>query len=123
MCFGVVSFFFGETKARGGATAVRPWGSTLYTVIGVRVISGEPVESIRDTIIVQGIIDLLIRTPQGLVIIDFKTDNITTKQVPQRAELYRQQLELYAQAASAILKDSLLAKWLYFLASGCSVEV
>jgi ATP-dependent helicase/nuclease subunit A len=76
-----------------------------------------------ETVVVQGIIDLLIRTPQGLVVIDFKTDNITAKQVSQRAELYYQQIDLYAQAACAILKDRLLAKWLYFLAPGCSVEV
>ena len=77
---------------------------------------------IRDTIIVQGIIDMLIRTPLGLVVIDFKTDNITVKQVPERAELYRQQLELYSRAASAILKEKLISKWLYFLTPACQFE-
>jgi len=77
----------------------------------------------QDTIIVQGIIDMLIRTPNGLVVIDFKTDNISAKQVPQRAELYRQQLELYGRAASAILKEKLLAKWLYFLAPATEFEI
>jgi ATP-dependent helicase/nuclease subunit A len=79
--------------------------------------------AIRDTIIMQGIIDMLIRTPQGLVIIDFKTDNVTSSQVNQRAELYRRQLDLYSRAASAILKDKLLTKWLYFLTPGCAIEV
>jgi ATP-dependent helicase/nuclease subunit A len=76
-----------------------------------------------EIVVVQGIIDLLIRTPQGLVIIDFKTDNITAKQVPQRAELYRRQLELYARAASGILKEKLLAKWLYFLTPATEFEI
>jgi ATP-dependent helicase/nuclease subunit A len=76
---------------------------------------------IRDTIIVQGMIDMLVRTPQGLVIIDFKTDRITSSQAGERGELYRQQLELYSRAASAILKMRTIAKWLYFLDPRCAV--
>ncbi|HUS73070.1 MAG TPA: helicase-exonuclease AddAB subunit AddA, partial [Sedimentisphaerales bacterium] len=41
---------------------------------------------IRDTIIVQGIIDMLIQTPRGLVVIDFKTDDVTHGGVAERAE-------------------------------------
>jgi len=78
---------------------------------------------IRDTIIIQGIIDMLIRTPKGLVIIDFKTDNITPGQVHERAELYRRQLDLYSRAASAILKSESIAKWLYFLTPACAFEL
>jgi len=78
---------------------------------------------IRDTIIVQGIIDMLVRTPQGLVIIDFKTDKITANQVTERSELYRRQLDLYSRAASAILKSESIAKWLYFLNPRCVIEV
>ena len=76
-----------------------------------------------DTIIIQGIIDLLIKTPKGLLIVDFKTDDVSAKEVPQRAELYRPQLDLYAQAAAAITGQKVLAKWLYFLRPGCEVEV
>ncbi len=76
-----------------------------------------------ETIVVQGIIDMLIKTPDGLIVIDFKTDKVTTEQIPERAELYRRQLELYAKAASAILKSKILSKWLYFLKPGCEAEV
>jgi ATP-dependent helicase/nuclease subunit A len=76
-----------------------------------------------EVIVVQGIIDILVRTPQGLVIIDFKTDKITAEQIGQRAEIYRSQLELYSRAASAILKSKSIAKWLYFLTPRCSIEV
>jgi ATP-dependent helicase/nuclease subunit A len=76
-----------------------------------------------EVVIVQGIIDMLIQTPQGLVVIDFKTDDISAGQVTGRAELYRQQLNLYARAASAILKSDSIAKWLYFLAPRLSIEV
>ena len=80
-------------------------------------------DAIRDTIIVQGIIDMLIRTPQGLVVVDFKTDKITADQAPRRAELYRPQLNLYAKAASAILKSPSAAEWLYFLTPRCAIEL
>jgi ATP-dependent helicase/nuclease subunit A len=78
---------------------------------------------IQDTIIVQGIIDMLVQTPRGLLIVDFKTDHITAEQVPERAEVYREQLELYGRAAAAILKDELLGKWLYFLTSNIAYSV
>jgi len=79
--------------------------------------------AIRDTIIVQGIIDMLVRTPQGLVIIDFKTDKVTAREVRERAELYSQQLDLYSRAASAILKSKILTKWLYFLTPACAIKI
>ncbi len=76
-----------------------------------------------ETIVVQGIIDMLVRTPEGLVIIDFKTDNITAEQVNERAKLYRGQLELYGRAASAILKSETMSRWLYFLTPRVPFEV
>ena len=75
-----------------------------------------------EVIVVQGIIDMLVRTAQGLLVIDFKTDRITVGEVSQRAELYRRQLELYSRAASAILKEKMLGKWLYFLTPSTEFE-
>jgi ATP-dependent exoDNAse (exonuclease V) beta subunit len=66
---------------------------------------------------------MLIQTPQGLVVIDFKTDDISASKVPRRAELYRPQLNLYARAASAILKSESTSKWLYFLTPGCGIKI
>jgi ATP-dependent helicase/nuclease subunit A len=79
--------------------------------------------SSNDFIIVQGIIDLLIKTPDGLVVIDFKTDDVSPDQLPHRAELYRRQLDLYAQAAESILGQKILGKWLYFLKLGRAIQV
>ena len=76
-----------------------------------------------ELIVVQGIIDMLVRTPKGLLVIDFKTDDITAKEVCGRAELYREQLELYGRAAGAILKSEILGRWLYFLKPGCGIEI
>jgi len=66
---------------------------------------------------------MLVRTPQGLTVIDFKTDNVSAEQAQERARVYHEQLELYSRAASAILKDKILGRWLYFLTPGCAIEV
>ncbi len=77
----------------------------------------------NEKIVVQGIVDMLIKTPQGLIIVDFKTDRVSDEQLQHRADLYRGQLELYAQAAQAILKSQVLRKCLYFLTRQCMIDV
>jgi ATP-dependent helicase/nuclease subunit A len=76
-----------------------------------------------EVIVVQGIIDMLVGTPAGLLVIDFKTDDVAAEQIAERANLYRRQLELYGRAAEAILKQKIAGRWLYFLKPGCAVEV
>ncbi|MHC4120051.1 MAG: 3'-5' exonuclease [Planctomycetota bacterium] len=84
--------------------------------------ASKSVETSGETVIVQGIIDMLVCTPDGLVIIDFKTDHVTTEGVTERAELYRRQLELYGEAACAILGVNSVKRWLYFLTPRCPIE-
>ena len=74
-------------------------------------------------IVVQGVIDALVQTPQGLIVIDFKTDRVGRSDIAARAETYRGQVDLYARAAAAILRDRVLAKWLYFTAPRQAVQV
>jgi ATP-dependent helicase/nuclease subunit A len=107
-----------EASAKAEASPVRRSAPVLRSVSE----EGSEVGSI-ETIVVQGIIDMLIKAPQGLVVIDFKTDDISASEVNRRAELYRRQLTLYAHAASAILKAKSIAKWLYFLTPGCAIEI
>jgi ATP-dependent helicase/nuclease subunit A len=85
--------------------------------------SREKLECGDETVVVQGIIDMLIQAPQGLVVIDFKTDDVDGKEVAGRAELYRGQLEVYGRAAGAILKSEMVGKWLYFLTPGQEFEI
>jgi ATP-dependent helicase/nuclease subunit A len=76
-----------------------------------------------DEIVVQGMIDMLIRTNSGLFIIDFKTDNITADRCVERAKFYQTQLVLYAMAANAVFGLKVLKKCLYFLKPSRLVEV
>jgi len=96
---------------------------TCDSSLVTRKTSDEPRVTSDDFIIVQGIVDLLVETPGGLVIVDFKTDNVSADKLPDRAKLYRSQLDLYAQAAGAITGKKVCGKWLYFLKPGCIIEV
>ena len=77
----------------------------------------------REFQVVQGIIDMLVETDEGLTVIDFKTDHISQEQVYQRGAGYKEQLRLYGAAAEAILKKPIHGKWLYFLSPGCAFAV
>jgi len=83
----------------------------------------EPLAGGEELTVVQGIIDMLVHTPEGLLVIDFKTDAITADNAAERAKIYRRQLQIYSRAASAILQARTAAAWLYFLAPGCAVEI
>ncbi|MBW8041515.1 MAG: helicase-exonuclease AddAB subunit AddA [Planctomycetes bacterium] len=129
----IVEFFesqLGQKVFEGHSDVWREWPFTFALPAVARASSPlstarmtVPLSTSDEIIVVQGIIDMLIRTPEGLVIIDFKTDKINAGQVSERAELYRQQLDLYGRAAGAIMKEKLLAKWLYFLTPATEFEI
>lgn len=52
--------------------------------------------------LLQGVIDCLIETEDGYVILDFKTDRVSEGTLPERAESYRAQLDAYAAAVREI---------------------
>ena len=76
-------------------------------------------------VIIQGIIDMIIRTPTGLIIIDFKSDDVTADFAAQHAESrkYYEQMNHYAAAASQILKQKVKETCLYFLKPAIAIEV
>jgi ATP-dependent helicase/nuclease subunit A len=76
-----------------------------------------------EIVVVQGIIDILVRTPKGLLVIDLKTDNISAGEAAERAEFYRRQLDFYGRAAGEILGEKVVGRRLYFLKAGCAAEV
>lgn len=56
-----------------------------------------------EMILVQGVIDCLVPTPQGWVLLDFKTDRVAAGAVPGRAAAYVAQMEMYLKAVREIL--------------------
>ena len=128
----IVKFFesrLGKAVLDKSSTILREWPFTFavpasqWNETAVLFTSHEPRATDADFIIVQGIIDLLVKTPKGLIIIDFKTDCLSADEAAKRAVVYRQQLGLYAQAATAITGGNILSKWLYFLHPAVPIEV
>ncbi len=80
-------------------------------------------ETPDETVLLQGVIDCLIETPEGLVILDFKTDHISLKKLAERSEEYRVQLDAYAFAAEQIFERPVIKRILYYLSLGRAWEL
>jgi ATP-dependent helicase/nuclease subunit A len=69
----------------------------------------------HDRVMVRGRIDVLVRDPAGLALIDYKTDNVTADAVPARAREYASQLDQYRKAIEQIIRAPIRATHLIFL--------
>ena len=74
-------------------------------------------------ILMNGIIDLLIFGPDGLTVIDFKTDNIKPGQETKAAARHKLQLDIYGMAAAKIFRLPVKDKIVFFLRIGAGVSV
>jgi ATP-dependent helicase/nuclease subunit A len=73
--------------------------------------------------IMEGVIDLIYERNGRLYLADYKTDRIEAKDLRLGAERYRQQAEIYSEAARRSLKREVAAFKLIFLRLGETVEV
>ena len=71
-----------------------------------------------DTLIVQGIVDLVQVGEEAIRIIDFKTDNVSGDALEERARNYHSQIRLYARALTMIYGKPVVDARLCFLTSG-----
>lgn len=74
-----------------------------------------------EEMLLQGVADCVFASQDGLTVVDFKTDRVTAAEAPQRAEVYRPQLDAYAKALSRILEKPVTERILYFFA--CDAEI
>lgn len=70
----------------------------------------------NEKIFVQGVIDLLFDEPDGLVLVDYKTDK--GQSAAELTAKYAIQLDLYAEAVQTIVKQPVKEKYLYIFSSG-----
>lgn len=98
-------------------------------LLGQAAALGERVEQLEqlegESVLIQGIIDCLFRIDNRLVLLDYKTDRVLEHRggLDALTELYRFQLELYAQALADILGEQVQEKWLYFFDGGHAVQL
>jgi len=128
----IAAFFrseLGRTVLHSHDMVLREWPFTIavpaaqFPATDVTVVSPGTEASGEDSVIVQGIIDLIIQHDDGLTIIDFKTDSVSRSHLDEYAARYYAQLGFYATAAARILKRPVRAKRLYFLTPGIAHQV
>ena len=67
-----------------------------------------------ERILLQGVVDCALLEPDGITVVDFKTDKVTEATLPEVIDRYRPQVEAYADALARIYRSSVKAKYLYF---------
>ncbi|WP_129726642.1 helicase-exonuclease AddAB subunit AddA [Ectobacillus funiculus] len=84
----------------------------------------------EELVLVQGIIDCLIEEPDGIILIDFKTDSISERfpggfeqARPVLENRYRLQLEMYSQALEKSYGKRVKEKYLYFFDGSHILEI
>ncbi len=75
----------------------------------------------EEQIFVQGVIDVLFAEENGLVLVDYKTDQGAS--AAELAAKYQVQLALYAEAVQTILKQPVYACYLYPFSTGEAIKV
>jgi ATP-dependent helicase/nuclease subunit A len=68
-----------------------------------------------DRVMIRGRIDLLVPLEDGVAIVDYKTDNLTAEDLPDRTAAYARQMQFYAAALQRVAKRSIAAIYLVFL--------
>jgi ATP-dependent exoDNAse (exonuclease V) beta subunit len=73
--------------------------------------------------VTEGYIDLLFEEDQGLVLVDYKTDNVGAKEVDAAVAAHRSQLEAYRQAIRRVVGREPRETWLYLVRPGVARQV
>jgi len=74
------------------------------------------VQDENEKIFMQGILDVLFDEADGLVLVDYKTDsNVNREEIIGK---YKLQIDLYSEAAAAILKKEVKERYIYLFHSG-----
>ena len=90
-------------------------------VLGVDASEIYPGDTSVETILVQGIIDVYFEEPDGLVVLDYKTDKIKTGD--ELKEKYHAQLDYYAQALTQLTGKPVKEKIIYSFTLGEEIKV
>ncbi len=97
-------------------------GVTELTDLGITPADEHPVSN-DDFIVVQGVADLAAFLPEGIWVLDFKTDRMTDLTLDEKIQTYQPQLQIYAIALQKIYQKPVIRRALYFLESGVEVEL
>jgi ATP-dependent helicase/nuclease subunit A len=91
----------------------------LSAIVGTKSESGLE----NEFVVVQGVADLAVLLPEEIWLLDFKTDEITARELPEKTRFYEPQLRLYARALEKIYNRPATNCWLHFLSASQTVEI
>ncbi|MFC6207084.1 helicase-exonuclease AddAB subunit AddA [Levilactobacillus tongjiangensis] len=78
-------------------------------------------------VLVHGIVDGYLRTSEGIILFDYKTDHVNSRNLAQSEakliERYGGQVNLYAEALQQMTQQPIIAQYLYLLTAGQLVAV
>jgi len=78
-------------------------------------------EGAGEEILLQGAVDCWYDTPEGVAVVDYKTDRVSAAEAEERAKFYAPQMRAYALAMAAVTGRPVLRTELYFLNAGKAV--
>jgi ATP-dependent helicase/nuclease subunit A len=87
-----------------------------------RALREVPFALARDGIVLEGFMDLVIDTPDGLEIVDWKTDAIPSSEVERRLETYRLQAGLYVAGLEAATDRTVSRVTYVFVSAGAEAS-
>ena len=110
-CDKIAAFFATDIgrKLRSGTPYLREF---KFSILDDGRHYGEGLEG--EQVLLQGVVDCALLEPDGITIVDFKTDYVTEETVEAKAEYYRPQVETYGEALSRIYEMPIKGQYLYF---------
>ena len=76
-----------------------------------------------EQVLLQGVVDCALIEPDGITVIDFKTDHVTEDTIAAVTQRYRPQVETYAAAMTRIYQMKVKKALLYFFRMGKFMEI
>ncbi len=106
-------------RALRAQTVLREYEFSVLLDAGELLENGPPGEDI----LLNGAIDLLLFEPDGLTVIDFKTDRVSPGGEGEKAREHALQLALYKRAAEELFGLPVKETWVWFLRTGTGAQV
>jgi ATP-dependent helicase/nuclease subunit A len=121
----VIAAFCGTPLYSRLSEALQVWREVPFTygIDAATVYPGAIEPSATETVIIQGVIDCLFSEEDGLVLVDYKTDDLRGSEAAEAAEKHRFQVEKYCEAVQSILGTRVKEAYVYFFDGGHSVRL
>ncbi|MBR5125477.1 MAG: helicase-exonuclease AddAB subunit AddA [Oscillospiraceae bacterium] len=108
----MISGFFATDLGRrltAGAECLREF---KFSILDEGTNYGEDLSG--EMVLLQGVVDCALMEPDGIIVLDFKTDRVTEETLADAVDRYRVQVQTYARALSRIYELPVKASYLYF---------